>query len=243
MPPTTDWESPAEWPKIDLPKRHMVRLALVWTVPFTAWAEQHFGELLDDSGAFIAALSYTRSKVLHYRVETARLGLADDDPLTVTVQYRCDTEGLPAIPRFLQEAAWLLDPLQEVKVESAVECHADFLFPALRRLRTVVPLPAPAAALDANPYAVDEIRGIRGLKRDDEEYGLPGYVFMLDRLANDDVALSVDFVQAPGPPEEAVEAAVNNATFIASRLARVLPRRKPAAAPTHGGEGESGSPA
>ena len=236
MYPTTDWESPADWPKVDLPKRYMVRLALVWTVPFTAWAEEQFSEFLDNSGAFIAAITYTRGKILHYRVESAHLGLDEDQPLTVTVQYRCDTEGLPAIPRFLQEPAWLLEPLQEVKVESAVECHADFLFPASRPLKTVVPLPAPAAALAASPYVVDEIRGIRGLKRDDDEYGLPGYLFTLDRLENDDVALSVDFVQAPLSPAVAVDAAMNNAAFIASRLARVLPRRKQSAA----GEDRSG---
>lgn len=227
MPLTPEWEIPTEWPKLDLPKYHLIRLGLVWSVPFTDWAEEQFGELLGPDGSFIAVLSYTRGRVLHYRVETAQLGPDEDDPLLVTVQYRCDTEGLPEVPKFLQEAAWLLDPLMAVQVASAVECHADFTFPDSPRLRTVVPLPSSAAPLDVSPYVIDEIRGIRGVKHDDEEFGLPGYSFTLDRLSTNEIALSLDFVQAAGPPDGAAKAALDNAVFIARRLAWEERKRRP----------------
>lgn len=226
----SSWPPPAEWPKLDLPKRHLERLGLVWTVPYTPWAEEQFGELLDAAGSFIAVLAYSRSKVLHFRLETAEFG-AEDDTLLVTVQYRCDTAGLPPVPRTIQEAAWLIEPLLEVRVESAVEVHADFTFPDSDRLRTVVPLPSPAAVLDANPYAVDEIRGIRGVKHDTPDLGLPGYSFTLDRLAGGEVALSLDFAQAAGPPYEAAEAALRNAEFIAHGLVHEARRKPRRAAP------------
>jgi hypothetical protein len=221
--PSASWPPPTEWPKLDLPKRRLIRLALVWTVPYTPWAEEQFGELLDDSGSMIAVFAYTRSKTLHYRLETARRS-PEGDTLQVTVQYRCDTEGLPPVPKSLHEPAWLLEPLLEVRVEGAVQCHADFTFADSDRLKMAIHLPFPAASL-TDAYAVDEIRGIRGIKHDDDRFGFAGYAFTLDRLASGDIALSVDFVQEAGPPYEAAEAALGNAEFIARGLVRLAPRK------------------
>jgi hypothetical protein len=51
------WYSPIEWPRLDLAKYRLTRLAVAWTVPYVEAAEALFAELLDENGSFAGVLS------------------------------------------------------------------------------------------------------------------------------------------------------------------------------------------
>jgi hypothetical protein len=221
--PISSRSSPEEWPKLDLAKRHLTRLALSWTVPHSRQAEAEFADLLDDEGAFAGVLSYTRGKVRHYRIEAAQVGLAADDALMVTVQYVVDADALSPFPALLEEGAWLLAPLQEVEITPPVHCQAEFTFANSPALETAVPLPLPLPAPN-RPAPFDEIRGVRGVKYAEGGDASTAYSFILDRRANDDITLSLDFTLEPRVPEQMPDAALKDAAFLARHL--VVAKRK-----------------
>jgi hypothetical protein len=215
MSPASVWSQQTEWPKLDLPKSYLTHLALAWIVPYTPQAADAFARLLNADGSFYGALSYTRGRVLHYRIEAAQLTGAEGDSLTATVQYQANAGTLTAIPKFLQEGAWLLEGLTKAAHEIPVLCHAGFLWANAAGLRTAFPLPFRMPGKER--FApIDEITGIRGVKREDI---LRGYSFSLDRLPeNDDVTLNLEFSIAPGPARNAPDTAISEAAFIARRL-------------------------
>ena len=57
----------------------------------------------------IASPLVTRGRIRHYRVESAEIGPGDDTPLQVSVQHLLDNDSLGAIPKDLEEEAWLLE--------------------------------------------------------------------------------------------------------------------------------------
>ena len=223
MAPESPWTVYTEWPKLDLAKRRLTSLALAWTVPHSPWAVEQFADLLDADGSYLGVLSYTRSRVLHYRIEVAQFGIAEGDSLIVTVRYQADTGSLVAIPRFMQEEAWLLDCLMAVEVEPLVRCHATFEYRGSPDLQTAIPLPFPPADSDRfSPF--DEIRGVRGVKFEYDSDRLTEYSFTLDRLPSEDIALSLDFSMEPGSVEQMPEVALKNTAFYANRI--VFKKRK-----------------
>jgi hypothetical protein len=192
--------SSTEWPKLDLAKQHVTRLALAWTVSYDADAAALFAALLDDEGSFAGVLSYTKRRVRHYRVEAAQLS-AEDNALLVTVQYQADTGSLLQIPRNMQDRAWLLAPMQTLAPTAPVLCHADLAFESSPRLSTNPALPIRPPVEDRNT-SYDEIYGVRGVRHSIAGDPSHGYTFGLDRLPTGDVVLALDFVLAPDSPAE-----------------------------------------
>ncbi|MGH2616341.1 MAG: hypothetical protein ACRDJC_13945 [Thermomicrobiales bacterium] len=222
--PRALWAAPAEWPKLDLPKNRLTRLALAWTVPHSPKAEAEFADLLDFDGSFTGVRSYTRGRVRHYRTEAAQLvPAADVDDLVVTVQNDADTGTLGTFPKFLEEDAWLLESLQAVDLASPVRCAANFAYRGSLTLQTAVPLPLP---LDPGEEfsSFDEIRGVRGVKHAIAGDEMLGYSFILDRRDNDDIGLALEYAISPGPVERAPNDALAQAVSFAERI--VVAKRK-----------------
>ena len=227
---TAPWMAPAEWPRLDLAKHHLSRLVLTWTIPYSPRAARHFSGLIDEGVPFLSALIYTRGRVRHYRVESAMISFAQDEPLVVSVQYQVDTGALPEIPKMLQEGAWLVDPLAAVASELPIRVNADFRYPASLGLKTAIdlPYPPPNDGKTFSPY--DEIRGVRGLKR--EFFGGPEteYTFTLERLPDDDILLNLEFTRRAAAIEDVPKQALDFATFYAQRFFPKQPRKRGAAA-------------
>jgi hypothetical protein len=217
MTPARVWSRSMEWPKLDLPKNHLTHLALAWMVPYTTRAAAAFGHLLSAEGSFYGALSYTRGKVLHYRIEAAQLTGEEGDSLTVTVQYQTNYGLLAAIPKFLQDEAWLLEGLMDAAGEIPILCNAGFLWANAPTLQTAFPLPFRMPTKERFP-PIDEIIGIRGVKHEKPGDVLKGYSFTLDRLPENDVTLNLEFSIAAGPADRAPQSAVSEAAFIARRI-------------------------
>ena len=210
-----------EWPKLDVATHRLARLALAWTLPYGAEAESHFGQLLDDDGAFAGVLSYSRRSVPHYRVEAAQLSAAEDGSgaLLVTVQYQADTGSLLEIPKSMQDRAWLVEPLQSLSLNPPVLCHADVAYENSSRLTTSPALPIrPPEDNQDPPY--DEIFGVSGVKHAIAGDEALGYTFALDRLPTGDIVLALDFVLYSLPAAEAPERALDVAASIAGELVK-----------------------
>jgi hypothetical protein len=217
MTPAPAWTRSMEWPKLDLPKSQLTHLALAWSVPFSPVAAAAFGGLLSVDGSFYGALSYQRGRVRHLRIEAAQLVGAEGDSLTVTVQYLADTGTLGAIPKFLQEGAWLLDALMQIAVDTPVRCQAGFRFPSSEGLQTAFPLPFRMPDAEGRFELIDEIRGIRGAKQADF-VNPDGYTFTLDCLDDAEISLILEFSIAPGPAGSTPQTALSEASLIARRL-------------------------
>jgi hypothetical protein len=208
-----------EWPKLDLPKHRLTRLALAWTVPHSPKAEEEFADLLDFDGSFTGVRSYTRGRVRHYRTEAAQLlSLVTIDDLIVTVQYDVDTGTLDPFPKLLEEDAWLLEPLQAVELASLVRCAANFAYRYSPALRTAVPLPPPLEPSEGFSSSFDEIRGVRGVKRAIDGDETLGYSFILDRRDDDTIGLALEYAISPGPVERAPHDALRQAVDFAQRI-------------------------
>ena len=213
----TLWTTSKEWPKVDLTKHHLTHLGVTWTVPYSEEAAEQFAGLLDLDGTFHSPLSYTRGRIRHYRVESAEIGPEDDTPLLVSVQYLLDTDSIGAIPKDLEEEAWLLEILKEIAAEPVIRARADYRFPNSPSLKTAVDLPLDVVST-TDPPAFDTIFGVRGMK-----YGPGGaseseYTFTLEREQSGDVVVGLDFGVSLAAPEKVPDGAIQIADGIVERL-------------------------
>jgi hypothetical protein len=209
--------SSREWAKLDLLPHHIRHLMLAWIVPYSEEAVEEFGELLDDEGTFSTVLSYSKHRVKHHRIESARVGFDETADLSVTVHYEAGDALLSHIPKEAEEAAFLLGRLLALQVESPVGVKAVFAFPA-GLFRSVVPLPLDIVPPAEHAEAFDEIVGIHAVKHaaDDDDEG--GHSFTLDRGTDGALELAVDFLIPAGPADQAPERALRDAVAISGLI-------------------------
>jgi hypothetical protein len=97
-------------------------------------------------------------------------------------------------------------------------CRAEFEYPNGNDYSTVFPLPFELDTTGEIAWPIDEIRGIRGLKREPGSSGPPAYNFTLDRRADESIWLLLTFDLPAGPVEDAPDQALKIATQIANEF-------------------------
>lgn len=215
--PAPPWSSQEEWPKLDLLPHHVSRLALTWTVPHSEEAVARFGDILSPEGSFISVLSYTRHRIKHHRIESARVGMDESSDLQVDLVYQVGDTALSHIPKEAEEAAWLLDLMQETKLASPIVAQAVFEFPAGPRFQSVLPLPLPVPRPEDQEDVFDEIIGIHAVHHAGGD-ATARRSFTLDRSEDGGLVLALDFALPPGPAEEAPEQALRRALELTARI-------------------------
>ncbi|MFN8590175.1 MAG: hypothetical protein U0031_01855 [Thermomicrobiales bacterium] len=226
MSPSPLWpvkDDEQEWPKLDLLPHHFVRLMLTWTIPYSDDAADEFGDLLDTEDGFVSVMSYSRHRVKHHRIESARPALDESNDLIVGVQYEVGTPFLSQIPKELEEPAYLLESLMAFPPEAPVTVAAQFEFPA-NQFASVVPLPLEIPPPADSPAAFDRIVGIHGVREGTPDDIGSGHEFTLDREPTGHLRLTIDFKIPAGPadaaPELALATAIERAGLIVSRTGR-----------------------
>lgn len=188
--------SAAVFPRINLVRDHADRVVVSIVLPWTDDVPGIVSGLLTDD-EFSSARKYRAGKTEHVvwesLVRRRRTGSEPDD-LLVTVQY--ETRYVPpgSVPKFFRRENELLSRLDYLPEPGAVACHVDLRFEVVSSTAGGMwfPLPAsvPSAGQDIAP-PVDEIRGIRGVKKRGKD-GVD-YSFTLDRPNNGPIFLSIDF--------------------------------------------------
>jgi hypothetical protein len=216
-------EKSREWAKLDLLPHHIRRLVLVWVVPYSEEAVELFGDLLDEEGAFSSLLSYSKHRVRHHRIESARVGFDESDDLSITIHYEAGDSMLSHIPKEAEEPAWLLDPLIELGLELPVSVRSVFEFPA-GAYRSVVPLPLAIPPPAEHPDAFDQIVGIHGVRKPgDGDEGAGGHDFTLDLDRDGGLVLSLEFYLPAVPVDDVPERALRDALTTSGSI--VVPAR------------------
>lgn len=183
------------FPRINLVREQALVVSVFCTFQWDDEVASLFDEILEED-RFISLRKYRAGKTDHVLTEfTSRFreGEGGSDDLAVRIEYNIAAVPDGSVPRELRREGQLLPRLATLPEPATLECHADFSFEIDEGAVGSMwfPLPTSIPPVRGVELPVDEIRGIRGVKRRGEED--TEYSFILDRPRNGPLFLSVDF--------------------------------------------------
>ncbi len=214
------------FPKINLAAKNATYLGLRVLLDWTDQVAEAFGDLLHDNQWF-AIRKYSIARQEHARIEHLYRGEdpgnpEPNGPLHVGLYYQTSDRLPPGkVPKSLRGEGEILSRLSRLNTPTNSTAHVDFQFEhdegMARSLWFPLPIPTPTS-FSSTAAPVDEIRGIRGVKKRDEGVDDLRYWFILDRPTNQEITLSVELFLAAPLSAEAPQLAFREAVDLARRL-------------------------
>ena len=215
----------ASFPKLNLTGQDVSHLDLTCSLAWEGEVEEVFRDVLEGR-RLLAATKYRAGNARHLITQELLSMDADSPRLLVSVSYETG-EFVPdsPVPKELRGDIGLVDRMGQLALPYTVRCHVHF---EIRESDVTdrgmwFPLPFPTRGGEDGP--IDEIRGVRGVKKMPSSDDL-AYSFILDRPTNADVDLVLNFSLEGKLDYEAPSRALDRAIDVTGRLGLRRPIEK-----------------
>lgn len=206
--------------KVDLVKSFADRVSVSVWLPRDNEAAEMIVAILGPDRSLVQRARYRRSRTDHFVTQFFMIS-PDDDSILVSVDYDRDPGPLYALSKD-PDVPWSPVLNQVVGIETtSVRRQVNMAFEntnEFENLFFLLPVPFPSdGPID---WPLDEIRGIRGVKLQQDEDGdsKEDYSFVLDRPSNDDLYLSLQFLNETRLPDKPVTDTLTRGKHIATTM-------------------------
>ncbi|HVL23138.1 MAG TPA: hypothetical protein VM450_03590 [Thermomicrobiales bacterium] len=177
---------------------------------------------------YIGVEQYRAGGTKHLLIGTIEYDELDEDVINAQVQiHDNDDLGLGSIPA-PERPGDLIGIMAQVPLVTTAQCYVELSFPepagGNERAGLVFPLPYSLAHVEDTP--IDEITGIRGVKKVDGG-NRRAYGFILDRTEGPETTLSIDFEMEGALAADTLRRAADRASEIATSLGLRGPEERP----------------
>ena len=187
-------ESPAELPRLDLPRSRASRMYVFGVRPLDAVLEMALAALLGQEPMFTSGRTYSRSRTKHLLMVVAGPRERNTSRLfTFGIHYdaRNDVNELD-VPRLDNKEPEFLEFALSYQEPWTFQCNIEFEFSDVDENTLWFPLPSRIGGTLDSPESF-LLTGVRAVRLGDDEAAKPEYNFTLDRRSDGRVFLDLYF--------------------------------------------------
>lgn len=212
---------PAAFPKFNLVKNNTDRVSVSVWLPRGNEAAEGIAASIGSRQTKVQIAQYRRSKTEHYVTQFFLLQPDEtDEYVMVDVKYDLEPSPFHASQRFAEKAlAPFLEELLDAQ-PSMVHRNISMFFDSEDDFEGLFfPLPVAYPDDDSEPWPLDELRGIRGVKlKNRDAEAIEDFSFILDRPFNNRLYLTVHFLNETRLPASPILDTMTRGRLIATSM-------------------------